>query len=494
MIWPSPQDYNEAVQTAEISFNDAELRNSTVELNQLELPRPISGHFASVYRMHCPSRDVAVRCFLHGISDHRKRYEIISDFCSNVDLPFTVGFDYIEEGIRIRQQWYPILKMEWIDGLTLNRYIESNLENREQLESLAVKFTEMINLLGEAGIAHGDLQHGNILVVDHQLRLVDYDGMYVPALVGWQSNELGHRNYQHPKRTREHFGAYLDNIPARVILTSLISLAKQPSLWNQLGCSEERLLFSSTDLQSPGRSNAFATLRRSGDEQLVIASQELHKLLLTPVDQVPPLGAFVDVSDLSHNNLPEWIEPSQVLVEEHRKMSGAKNTGVRNVEFQSQLEEIVKTKKQSSNRYLAFGFAAILILGLLGSRATIDPFQTFFSGLVFGVLPLFAGIDLRRSIDKAAPQWVRLLDVAEPQQAKYKITCADELLEVHLKREQNTVKIQTDQNLSDLYSSDCEDFRPCRVYEDEGAFLVIVLPDGNCVFGKDIQKNEILNA
>ena len=39
-------------------------------------------------------------------------------------------------------------------------------------------------------IAHGDLQHGNIIVQDDgTIRLVDYDGCYVPELAGLKSNE-----------------------------------------------------------------------------------------------------------------------------------------------------------------------------------------------------------------------------------------------------------------------------------------------------------------
>src|SRR5438093_695743 len=60
--------------------------------------------------------------------------------------------------------------------------------------------------LREAGMAHADLQHGNVLLIPGSkdnalaLRLVDYDGMYVPALADRPSGELGHPNYQHPLR------------------------------------------------------------------------------------------------------------------------------------------------------------------------------------------------------------------------------------------------------------------------------------------------------
>jgi len=53
------------------------------------------------------------------------------------------------------------------------------------LQQLAERFRTMVSRLKEAGIAHGDLQHGNILVIDDDYKLVDYDGIYVPSLNGF---------------------------------------------------------------------------------------------------------------------------------------------------------------------------------------------------------------------------------------------------------------------------------------------------------------------
>ena len=81
--------------------------------------------------------------------------------------------------------------------------------------------------LRAANIAHGDLQHGNVVVVGDQLRLLDYDGMFVPALANKQSNECGHRNYQLPKRSRWDYGPHLDHFSAWVIYVSLVAVAVQ---------------------------------------------------------------------------------------------------------------------------------------------------------------------------------------------------------------------------------------------------------------------------
>ena len=97
--------------------------------------------------------------------------------------------------------------MEWVEGQTLNRFVEESLEKPKMLRQLLELWPKLASRLREAGIAHADLQHGNVLLVPAAdgklaLKLIDYDGMYVPTLAGTPSGELGHPNYQHPDRLR----------------------------------------------------------------------------------------------------------------------------------------------------------------------------------------------------------------------------------------------------------------------------------------------------
>lgn len=178
MAWPNPQDYNEAVQNPHLNFRDAELRSGDVEVTPMGLPRVASGAFASVYRMHTPRRDVAVRCFLHNVSDQQSRYAAISKFVSSDELECTVDFDYLSEGVRVGGVWYPVLKMEWASGRPLDEWVRANLRNGALVSSLCERFKQMLVHMRAAGIAHGDLQHGNLLIQDDlSIRLVDYDGM-----------------------------------------------------------------------------------------------------------------------------------------------------------------------------------------------------------------------------------------------------------------------------------------------------------------------------
>jgi serine/threonine protein kinase len=167
--------------------------------------------------MHSVNKDYSLRLFLKNIKDQAERYARISDFVQNDDLPCTVTFDFLTRGIKFRNEWLPALKMEWVEGLSFDDYIVENLRDSNKLGFLASSFMKMMEEMQAAGIAHGDLQHGNIIVCNDELRLVDYDGMYVPAMRNFASNELGHPNYQHPNRDQRHFGPYLDNFSAWII-------------------------------------------------------------------------------------------------------------------------------------------------------------------------------------------------------------------------------------------------------------------------------------
>lgn len=291
MPWPTPQEYNEAIQAPALCFDDRELRAGSPDLTALGLPRPITGNFASVYRMRCGTRDWAVRCFWREFADLRSRYAAISAHLAAARLPYTVGFQYLERGIRVRGQWYPILKMEWVEGVLLDRAVEERLQDVAALRRLAADWHRMCEALAGAGIAHGDLQHGNVLLAGERLVLVDYDGMYVPALAGRGSHEVGHPNYQHPRRTGADFGTYLDRFAARTIHLSLQALAGDPTLWQALGGGDECLLLRKADYLDTAGSRAFAALAGHEDGAVVAAATELRRVLTRSLATVPALEA-----------------------------------------------------------------------------------------------------------------------------------------------------------------------------------------------------------
>lgn len=320
MAWPTPQDYNEAVQNPHLNFSDAELKIGELELTPMGLPRVTSGAFASVYRVMTGKRDVAVRCFLYNISDQQRRYAAISEFLRSDDLDCTVDFDYVPQGVRVQGAWYPVLKMEWVSGMTLDAWMRANLENSVAVARLRDSFKDMVMQMRRDGIAHGDLQHGNLIVKsDGAIRLVDYDGLFVPALAGLESNETGHRNYQHPLRAKEHFGPYLDNFSAWSIFTSLFCLSRDPSLMQKVKGGDESLLFRQYDYKNPTRSRTFATLEEHDDAEIRSIARKFRSLLSLAPDMVPAIDEEVpepvDLAEMQlrlklsiNANLPAWMQ------------------------------------------------------------------------------------------------------------------------------------------------------------------------------------------
>jgi hypothetical protein len=290
IAWPAPQDYNEAIQNPHANLGDEELRACTVHVDKLGLPRPMTGAFASVYRISAKTRDIALRCFLRNIVDQEERYAQISRYVMSDDLQYTVGFEFLPKGVRVGSDWFPVLKMDYVDGLPLDEYVRGNLRNAGKLAALADSFLKMFNDLQQAGIAHSDLQHGNILVCGDELRLVDYDGMFVPGMEGMHSNELGHPNYQLPHRSAHDFGKHLDHFSAWVIYASLRSLALDPSLFQKLAAGDDCLLFRRDDYLNPEYSHTFSVLENHNDAEIAALARCVRWQLQKKPEEVDRLS------------------------------------------------------------------------------------------------------------------------------------------------------------------------------------------------------------
>jgi thiamine kinase-like enzyme len=287
MPWPNPDDYNEALQCPELSFEDADLRDGEVELTPLGLPKVASGNFACVYRIDCAGNSFAVKCFVRNVHDQHLRYAQLSQFAMTTSLPHMVAFQYQLKGILIDGNWYPIVKMQWVDGLTLDQFIRKNWSNKGEIDRITRQFSDVVNSLQEVGVAHCDLQHGNILVKGDSIKLVDYDGMFVPAMAGQASNELGHGNYQHLQRSERAFGPLLDNFSAWIIYYSLFLLRLDSSLWQRYSGGEDCLLFRKADFLNPQRSRLMNEIKEHPIPDIRAQYGPIMQLLASPLEQVP---------------------------------------------------------------------------------------------------------------------------------------------------------------------------------------------------------------
>lgn len=83
--------------------------------------------------------------------------------------------------------------------------------------------------------------------------------MFIPALTGRQATELGHPNYQHPKRSERDFHVQLDDFACRSIQISLQALALAPEL---IVHCDNSLLLKRADYEAPTDSEVGRTLER----------------------------------------------------------------------------------------------------------------------------------------------------------------------------------------------------------------------------------------
>jgi len=180
--------------------------------------------------------------------------------------------------------------MQWADGDLLHSHIEKHLRYPAALAALRAKWVTLVRHLEAAQMAHGDLQHGNILVRGGSIHLVDYDGMWVPALRGRHATETGHRAYQHPERSGQDYGQEIDRFSALVIYLSLAALERDVTLWERFHTGDN-LIFVREDFQQLGRSPIWQQLRRIGSREI----DQLAAALAAMVQQHPMKVSNLDI-------------------------------------------------------------------------------------------------------------------------------------------------------------------------------------------------------
>ena len=197
MNYPLISEYIEAIKSAEDNFE--ELSYLRPVLGADGLPVMTGGNFAEVFKM----KDVktgkfyAVKCFTKEQKGRAEAYRQISEELKNVSSPYLTTVQYLEKELFVdtdqtKETEFPVLLMDWVDGKTLDKYLRENLGNQYALEMLAYRFCQLAQWLLPQPFAHGDLKPDNIIVrEDGALVLVDYDGMFVPAMRGQQARELG---------------------------------------------------------------------------------------------------------------------------------------------------------------------------------------------------------------------------------------------------------------------------------------------------------------
>jgi serine/threonine protein kinase len=289
------------------SLTDNILKEGAVKTNSLG-PQVFSGNFAYAYEVTSKYRiKYAVRCFRYFSKDREERYIAISNFLKRLRTYYFVDFEYQPEGIIIRGIKYPIVKMAWVDGDLLGQFIADNYSNRRRLKNLIVSLIALARFIEQHNFAHGDIQPGNIIVNNDgkDLKLIDYDGIYVKAISEIGNCECGTPNFQHPKRGNT-WNAKLDRFSFISLYVALNALVERYSLWEELACDTESILFVSADYEDTKRSKAFAKIMSI--ENMRDDVQKFQRICDASFDKVPSLDDFIE-----GKNVPNYHHTSKLV-------------------------------------------------------------------------------------------------------------------------------------------------------------------------------------
>lgn len=294
MRYPSLEQYQVALQSPRTAFIDASLASGSIPTNMLSLPEVISGGFALTYRVDVSSNRYAVRCFHKESTALEQRYTAIAKRLKSLASPYFLTFEYQPQGVRVDGAVFPLVKMAWASGETLGEFLETHHKDRQKLSNLQQALRSLATYLEQQGIAHGDIQTGNLMVSKdgRTIQLIDYDGMFVPEVTALGSAEMGHLNFQHPKRDARHFDSRLDRFSFILLDLALRALQGHPQLWVATQCESDSIIFRANDFVDPLSSGAFTQLSKlPGLERDV---KNFAAICQGGYSEVPSLAEFIN--------------------------------------------------------------------------------------------------------------------------------------------------------------------------------------------------------
>ena len=277
MQYPLISEYLAAIREAKDNLD--KLSHLMPVLDKYGEPYRSSGAFAVVFKMNDEQtgKCYALKCFTEEQEGRAEAYRKIAEELEFVDSPYITSVKYIEKELFVdsncEDEEFPVLLMDWIEGETMETYIADNYTDNYAMSMLCYRFCKMAAWLRSQSFAHGDIKPDNIMVrPDGTLTLVDYDGMFVPAMKGQKSPTIGTKDFSHPLRTIDDFDETIDDFALASIALSLKAISLNPSLLDQYGASD-RLLFSAADYLDLSKSNTFTAL------QGLLADEEARTLM-----------------------------------------------------------------------------------------------------------------------------------------------------------------------------------------------------------------------
>ena len=300
MQYPLISEYVRAIQDA--SSNLDKLAHLVPVLDDHGEPYRSSGAFAVVFKMkdEQTGKCYALKCFTEEQEGRAEAYRQIADELEFVDSSYITSVKYLDKEIFVdsscEEDEFPVLLMDWIDGETMESYIAENYQDNYAMAMLCYRFCKMAAWLRSQPFAHGDIKPDNIMVrPDGSLTLVDYDGMFVPAMKGQKSPTIGTKDFSHPLRTVDDFDETIDDFALASIALSLKAISLKSSLLDEYGAAD-RLLFSAEDYRDLSKSKVLAALQELMNDEEVNTLLSLFLLAKTKKNLVMCSLRLLEVS------------------------------------------------------------------------------------------------------------------------------------------------------------------------------------------------------
>lgn len=264
-MYPTISEYIDAIRFAEDNLSSLSYLRPVLDKEGHVIMS--SGNFAVVFKMR-DSRNgdyYALKCFTREQDGRSKAYKEISKELSSIKSDYLISLRYLEYELFVdtsnsEETEFPVVLMDWVEGVTLDKYIQQYIGNSFELHDLCVEFAEMSKWLVNQSFAHGDLKPDNILVRPNgKLVLIDYDGMYTPSMIGQKAREIGSVNYRLPDRTVNDFNEYIDDFALAAISLSLKATSISYGILDKAGTNES-FLFSESDYYNLKESETFQLL------------------------------------------------------------------------------------------------------------------------------------------------------------------------------------------------------------------------------------------
>ena len=165
--YPLAGDYQAVLQNPGAVFTVASLRQAQFAHDGSGLPAAIAGTSAAVFQVTIGGDAYALRCYTREDASSPERYAAFDNFVASQGLSEHVGqVTWHDEAVRVKGATWPVLQMEWIEGQQLNEYVGYLVEsaNTDALATLASRWLKLVSELQRVRFAHGDLQHGNVII------------------------------------------------------------------------------------------------------------------------------------------------------------------------------------------------------------------------------------------------------------------------------------------------------------------------------------------